>query len=66
MATKPTRNQWDELDAIYSQLPDLSTSYSATGLHYQLIACLGRMGYNPNGREAAVKLAEKILSGGWK
>ena len=63
---KPTRNQWDELDAIYSRLPDAETSYSASGTHYQLMSCLGRMGYRPNGREDAVKLAEKILLRGWQ
>ena len=59
-------DQWAALDNIYSQLPDLGSSYSASGMHYQLISLLNSFGYHPSGREDAVKTAERLLSNGWK
>jgi hypothetical protein len=63
---KLTYEQWVALDDLYGQLPDLGASYSASGLHYQLMALLNSFGYHPNSREEAVQLAGRLLSYGWK
>jgi len=63
--TQLTRTQFDALQDQWERLPDLGTSYSNSGEHYRLVALLNSYGYHPSSREAAIKLAERLLSHGY-
>jgi hypothetical protein len=62
---KLTEQQWNDLNNVWMQLPDLSDSYSASGAHYLLSAVLRKLGFAPNSREEAIRLAERLLSNGY-
>ena len=57
-------NQWSELNEIYERAnnPD---SYEI-GVHYELIACLGRFDHKVSSWQEAMRVAQKLLDEGWK
>ena len=61
---KLTRDQYDELQTQYERTPGIGEAM-ITGEHYILMAILNRFGYRPQGREAALELAERLLSNGY-
>jgi hypothetical protein len=62
---KLTREQWDQLNDQFQRTPDPDEGASASGEHYMLNFILNRLGYNPNSRREAIKIAERLLSNGW-
>ena len=62
---KLTREQYDDLQAQYEKLPDLSTACGASGEHYVLISMLNKLGFYPGSRESAIQIAERLLTNGY-
>jgi hypothetical protein len=63
---KLTRPQWDALAEQLSRTPDPDEGSSDTGEHWQLIALLNRIGYNPFSRQEAVRLALELIDKGFE
>jgi len=61
-----TREQWDKLNDQFQRTPDPDEGSSASGEHYILVHILNQFGFHPTSRRAAIKLAERLLSNGWK
>lgn len=61
-----TRAQWDKLNDQFQRTPDPDEGSSASGEHYILVHILNQFGFRPTSRRAAIKLAERLLSNGWK
>jgi hypothetical protein len=57
-------SQYSELEEIYERAnnPDQYT----VGVHYELIACLGRLGKRVGSWQEAMREARKLLDQGWK
>lgn len=68
MTDKPklTREQWDELYIQFSVTPDPDEGFTETGEHWKLISLLNGLGYYPNGRKQAVRLAQELLDRGFE
>jgi len=62
---KLTRQQWDQLNDQFQRTPDPDEGSSASGEHYMLNFILNKLGYYPNSRREAIKIAERLLSNGW-
>ena len=63
---KLTRAQWEKLNDQFERTPDPNEGSSASGEHYILVHILNQLGFHPTSRNAAMKLAERLLSNGWK
>ena len=63
---KLTRAQWEKLNDQFERTPDPNEGSSASGEHYILVHILYQFGFHPTSRNAAMKLAERLLSNGWK
>ena len=63
---KLTRAQWDKLNDQFQRTPDPDEGSSASGEHYILVHILNQFGFRPTSRRGAIKLAERLLSNGWK
>ena len=61
-----TREQWEKLNDQFQRTPDPDEGASASGEHYILVHILNQFGFHPTSRRAAIKLAERLLSNGWK
>ncbi len=61
-----TRAQWERLNDQFQRTPDPNEGSSASGEHYILVHILNQFGFRPTSRNAAMKLAERLLSNGWK
>ena len=62
-----TEQEYFDLQAQYDKTPDPSSSVGASGEHYMLGYMLRNMGYSvPSHRADIVKLADRILSMGYK
>ena len=59
---KLTDSMWAELQAQYDRTPAIGDGFSASGEHYMLIALLNRWNLFPDSREAALELAEMLLT----
>ena len=57
-------SQWSELDEIYERANN-ADKYEV-GVHYELIACLGRFGRRVSSWQEAMRVARKLLDAGWK
>ena len=57
-------NQWSELDEIY-QRANNADQYQV-GVHYELIACLGRFGHRVSSWQEAMRVARTLLDEDWK
>jgi hypothetical protein len=62
---KLTRAQWEQLNDQFQRTPDPDEGSSASGEHYMLNFILNNLGYYPNSRREAIKIAERLLSNGW-
>ena len=62
---KLTREQWDRLNDQFQRTPDPNEGSSASGEHYMLNFILNQLGYYPNSRREAIKIAERLLTDGW-
>lgn len=62
---KLTREQWDQLNDQFQRTPDPDEGASASGEHYMLNFVLNKLGYHPNSRREAIKIAERLRSNGW-
>ena len=62
---KLTREQWDQLNDQFQRTPDPDEGSSASGEHYMLNFILNKLGYHPNSRREAIRIAERLLSNGW-
>ncbi len=62
---KLTRQQWEELEDQMSRTPAEPDSEGVPGEHMKLIALLNRFGFNPMSKQAAMRLAERLLDEGW-
>jgi hypothetical protein len=61
---KLRREQWVALDIQLSVTPSRGEMSMASGEHYILISLLNKFGYYPRSCEAAMDLAEELLSNG--
>jgi len=66
MPEQLTRDQWYQLDEQYARTPHPSDTFAASGEHYRLTALLNKFGYHPMSRDEAMRIAERLLSDGWK
>lgn len=57
-----TQQQYDQLNRLFEQIQMTSSDYSASGLHYVLIALLQGFGFTPYNSYDAIQLAEELLS----
>ena len=60
-----TQEQWNLLDYQYGVTPPPDDAAVATGEHYILMSVLNSMGFYPNGRVEAFRLAEELLANGY-
>jgi hypothetical protein len=65
MKPKLTRQQWDELYEQFSRTPNVGEPSTDTGEHWQLIALLNQLGYFPNSRDEAIRIAQELLDNGY-
>ena len=63
---KLTRAEWERLNDQFQRTPDPNEGSSASGEHYMLNFILNQLGYHPTSRREAIKLAERLLTNGWK
>ena len=61
-----TAQEYYELQAQFERTPAPGDSFGASGEHYILVAMLKRLGYNEPDKWRALKLAERLLSNGYK
>lgn len=57
-----TKRQYRQLQQIWERLPDLSETFSATGVHYELVQLLNEFGFHPVDSFDAVHKAEELLT----
>lgn len=60
-----TEDEYFTLQAQFDVTPPPSEC-SSSGAHCLLIAALNRLGYHPNGRDDAYRMAEELLADGYK
>jgi hypothetical protein len=61
-----TEQEFFELQTQFEKTPPPSESFGASGEHYILVALLRRMGFIEFDKWQALKLAERLLSNGYK
>lgn len=65
MPAKLTRSQWEQLDEQLNRTPPETDTEEVPGEHMHLIVLLNKFGFSPMSKQEALRLAEKLLEGGW-
>jgi hypothetical protein len=60
-----TQDEYYKLDSQFSVTPG-PNECSVSGEHYILMAVLNELGYHPHSRDEACRLAERLLSNGYR
>ena len=61
-AWRLTRRQYRQLQRLWERLPEPTETFSATGVHYELVQLLLDFGFSPMDSFDAVQLAEELLT----
>ena len=64
MPPKLSRDQWEQLDAQFSRLPEQNDGLAEPGEHLILMALLNTLGYSPHSREETIEIAQRLLDEG--
>jgi hypothetical protein len=63
---KLTVDEYYQLQAQYEKTPAPCDSFGASGEHYMMVAILKQLGFDEPDKWAALELAERLLSNGFK
>ncbi len=61
-AWKLTTRQYRQLQRLWERIPDPTETFSATGVHYELVQMLNDFGFSLVDSFDAVELAEQLLT----